>query len=85
MHHQTLEDKLRAWVINLKDSLDNHLPLIEFSHNNSYHSSIGVAPFEALYGRRCMSLVRCFEIGELSILGQVIIHKALEKSTGIRD
>ena len=84
MHHQTLEDKLRAWVINLKDSLDNHLPLIEFSHNNSYHSSIGVAPFEALYGRMCRSSVEWLEIRESSIFGPQILHEALAKVHVIR-
>jgi len=54
---QTLEDMLRACVVNFKGSWDDHLPLIEFAYNNSYHSSIAMAPFEALYGRRCISLV----------------------------
>ena len=44
---QTLEDMLRACVLELQGSWDTHLPLIEFTYNNSYHSSIGVAPFEA--------------------------------------
>ena len=47
---QTLEDMLRACVIDFRGSWDSHLPLIEFSYNNSYHSSINMAPFEALYG-----------------------------------
>ena len=46
---QTLEDMLRACVIDFRGNWDNHLPLIEFSYNNSYHSSIRMAPFEALY------------------------------------
>ena len=52
---QTLEDMLRACVLELQGSWDTHLPLIEFAYNNSYHSSIGMAPFEALYGRKCRS------------------------------
>ena len=48
----TLEDILRACVIDFKGNWDDHLPLIEFSYNNSYHSSISIDPFEALYGRR---------------------------------
>ncbi|KAD3067360.1 hypothetical protein E3N88_35240 [Mikania micrantha] len=47
---QTLEDMLRACVIDFGDSWENHLPLVEFSYNNSYHTSIQAAPFEALYG-----------------------------------
>ena len=49
----TLEVMLRACVIDFRGNWDDHLPLIEFSYNNSYHSSIGMAPFEALYDRRC--------------------------------
>ncbi|GJV65145.1 putative reverse transcriptase domain-containing protein [Tanacetum coccineum] len=50
---QTLEDMLRAYVIDFGGSWDTHLPLVEFSYNNRYHSSIRCAPFEALYGRKC--------------------------------
>ena len=70
---------LRAYVIDFKGSWDDHLPLIEFSYNNSYHSSIGMKPFEALYRRRCRSPVGFFEVGESSILGPCIIHEAVEK------
>nr|GEW45319.1 putative reverse transcriptase domain-containing protein [Tanacetum cinerariifolium] len=52
---QTLEDMLRAYVIEFGSSWDKHLPLVEFSYNNSYHASIKAAPFEALYGRKCRS------------------------------
>ena len=82
---QTLEDMLRACVIDFRGNWDDHLPLIEFSYNNSYHSSIGMAPFEALYGRRCRSPVGWFEVGESSILGPEIIHEALEKVRVIKD
>ncbi|GJY59210.1 putative reverse transcriptase domain-containing protein [Tanacetum coccineum] len=54
---QTLEDMLRACVIDFGSSWDRHLPLVEFSYNNSYHASIKAAPFEALYGRKCRSPV----------------------------
>nr|GEX15565.1 putative reverse transcriptase domain-containing protein [Tanacetum cinerariifolium] len=50
---QTLEDMLRACVIDFGGSWDRHFPLVEFSYNNSYHASIKAAPFEALYGRKC--------------------------------
>ncbi|GJU83495.1 putative reverse transcriptase domain-containing protein [Tanacetum coccineum] len=52
---QTLEDMLRACVIDFGNGWDRHLPLVEFSYNNSYHTSIKAAPFEALYGRKCTS------------------------------
>ena len=72
-------------MIDFKGSWDDHLPLIQFSYNNSYHSSIRMEPFEALYGRRCRSPVGSFEVGESSILGPDIIHEALEKVRVIRD
>ncbi|GKC49187.1 putative reverse transcriptase domain-containing protein [Tanacetum coccineum] len=52
---QTLKDMLRACVIDFGNGWVNHLPLVEFSYNNSYHTSIKAAPFEALYGRKCRS------------------------------
>ncbi|GJS36404.1 putative reverse transcriptase domain-containing protein [Tanacetum coccineum] len=54
---QTLEDMLRACAIDFGKGWVNHLPLVEFSYNNSYHASIKAAPFEALYGRKCRSPV----------------------------
>ncbi|GJV63063.1 putative reverse transcriptase domain-containing protein [Tanacetum coccineum] len=51
---QTLEDMLRACAIDFGKGWVNHLPLVEFSYNNSYHASINAAPFEALYGRKCL-------------------------------
>ena len=54
---QTLEDMLRACVIEFTGGWDEHLPLIEFVYNNSYHSSIEMAPYEALYGRKCRTPV----------------------------
>ncbi|GKB66521.1 putative reverse transcriptase domain-containing protein [Tanacetum coccineum] len=59
---QTLEDMLRACVIDFGNGWVKHLPLVEFSYNNSYHASIKVAPFEALYGRKCRSPVCWAEI-----------------------
>ena len=59
--------------------------MIEISYNNRYHSSIGMAPLEAVYGRRCRSPVWWFEVRESSILGPNIIHEALEKARVIRD
>ena len=59
--------------------------MIENFYNNSFYSSIGMAPFEALYGRRCRSPVGWFEVVESSILGPDIIHEALEKVIIIMD
>ncbi|GJW62111.1 putative nucleotidyltransferase, ribonuclease H [Tanacetum coccineum] len=66
---QTLEDMLRACVIDFGGSWDVHLPLAEFSYNNSYHTSIRCAPFEALYGRKCRSPVLWAEIGKAQMAG----------------
>ncbi|GJS09559.1 putative reverse transcriptase domain-containing protein [Tanacetum coccineum] len=52
---QTLEDMLHSCVIDFGSSWDRHLPLVEFSYNNSYHASIKVAPYEALYGRNYLA------------------------------
>ena len=54
---QTLEDMLRACVMEFKGSWDTHLPLMDFAYNNSYQASIEMAPFEALYGRKCRTPV----------------------------
>ena len=66
---QTLEDMLRACVINFKGSWYDHLPLIEFAYNNSYHSIIQMAPYVDLYGRRYRSLVGWFEVGKAASIG----------------
>ncbi|GJU52167.1 putative reverse transcriptase domain-containing protein [Tanacetum coccineum] len=60
---QTLEDILRACVIDFGKGWERHLPLVEFSYNNNYHASIKAAPFEALYGRKCRSPVCWAEVG----------------------
>lgn len=52
----------------------NYLPLIEFTYNNSYHSSIGMKPFEALYGKRGRKPLCWYEYGESMVLGPEIIH-----------
>ncbi|GKC15216.1 putative reverse transcriptase domain-containing protein [Tanacetum coccineum] len=62
---QTLEDMLRACVIDFGKGWEKHLPLVEFSYNNSYHASIKAAPFEALYGRKCRSPVCWAKVGDL--------------------
>ncbi|EOY21332.1 Uncharacterized protein TCM_012821 [Theobroma cacao] len=54
---QTLEDMLWACVIDFTGSWDRHLPLVEFAYNNSFQSSIGMAPYEVLYGRKCRTLL----------------------------
>ncbi|GJR17190.1 putative reverse transcriptase domain-containing protein [Tanacetum coccineum] len=70
---QTLEYMLRACVIDFGSSWDRHLPLVEFSYNNSYHASIKAAPYEALYGQKCRSHNKRakpleFEVGDMVLL-----------------
>nr|GFA64888.1 putative reverse transcriptase domain-containing protein [Tanacetum cinerariifolium] len=65
---QTLEDMLRTCEIDFGKGWVNHLPLVEFSYNNSYHASIKAVPFEALFGRKCRSPIYWTEVGEAQIL-----------------
>ncbi|GJS65791.1 putative reverse transcriptase domain-containing protein [Tanacetum coccineum] len=81
---QTLEDMLRACVIDFGKGWVNHLPLVEFSYNNSYHASIKAAPFEALYGRKCRSPVCWAEVGEVQLTGPEIVQETTEKVIQIK-
>ncbi|GJY96670.1 putative reverse transcriptase domain-containing protein [Tanacetum coccineum] len=76
---QTLKDKLRACVIDFGKGWVKHLPLAEFSYNNSYHASIKAAPYEALYGRKCRSPVCWAEVGEAQLTGSELIQETTEK------
>ncbi|GKC39923.1 putative reverse transcriptase domain-containing protein [Tanacetum coccineum] len=66
---QTLEDILRACAIDFGGNWDTHLPLVEFSYNNSYHSSVKCASFEALYGRKCRTSIAWAEVEESKLIG----------------
>ncbi|KAH9665582.1 Endonuclease [Citrus sinensis] len=81
---QTLEDMLRACVLDLSGGWEEHLILIEFAYNNSFHSSIGMAPFEALYGRKCRSPICWDEVGERKLLGPELIQITIDKIKLIR-
>ena len=81
---QTLEDMLRVCVVDFKGNWDDYLPLIEFSYNNSFHASIGMPPFEALYGRKCRSPLYWDEVGERKILGPELVQQTKEKIELIR-
>ncbi|GJV58068.1 reverse transcriptase domain-containing protein [Tanacetum coccineum] len=82
---QTLEDMLRACVIDFGGSWDVHLPLAEFSYNNSYHLSTRCAPFEALYGKMCRSPVLWAEIGESSLIGPELVQEMTDKVALIKE
>nr|GEZ79563.1 putative reverse transcriptase domain, ribonuclease H-like domain, aspartic peptidase domain protein [Tanacetum cinerariifolium] len=81
---QTLKDMLRACAIDFGKGSVNHLPLVEFSYNNSYHASIKAAPFEALYGQKCRSPVCWTEVGESQILGPELIQETTKKIVPIK-
>ena len=66
-------------MIDFKGSWDDHLSLIEFANNNSYHSSIQMAPYKALYERRCRSHVGWFELREVALIGPDSVFYAMEK------
>ncbi|GKC63979.1 putative reverse transcriptase domain-containing protein [Tanacetum coccineum] len=76
---QTLKDMLRACVIDFGNGWVRHLPLVEFSYNNSYHASIKAAPFEALYGRKCRSPVCWAEVGQVQLTGPEMVQETTEK------
>lgn len=82
---QVLEDMLRACVLEFGGQWDQFLPLAEFAYNNSYNSSIQMAPFEALYGRRCRTPVGWFESTEPRPRGTDLIQEALEQVRVIQD
>ncbi|GJT72425.1 putative reverse transcriptase domain-containing protein [Tanacetum coccineum] len=81
---QTLKDMLRACVMDFRKGLDRHLPLIEFSYNNNYHTSIKDAPFEAFYGRKCRSPICWAEVGDAQLTGPEIVCETTEKIIQIK-
>ncbi|GJU65501.1 putative reverse transcriptase domain-containing protein [Tanacetum coccineum] len=81
---QTLKDMLRPCVIDFGKGWERHLPLVEFSYNNSYHASIKAAPFVELYGRKCRSPVCWAEVRDVQLTGPEIIHETTEKIVQIR-
>ena len=70
---------LRACVLDLKGSWDENLPVVEFTYNNSYHASIQMAPYEALYGRSCQSPLYWTEEGERPSTGLKFIRDTSKK------
>ena len=68
---------LKACIIDYKGNWYKQFPLVEFSYNNSFHSSMSMSPYEALYGRSCRSPIGWFEVGEYSLLGLDLIYKTL--------
>ncbi|KZV49483.1 hypothetical protein F511_13782 [Dorcoceras hygrometricum] len=82
---QTLEDLLRACVLDFAESWDSKLPLVEFTYNNSYQASIETAPYEALYGRKCRSPIHWDDVVERKETGPDIIEQTSKAIKRIRD
>ncbi|GJS78917.1 putative reverse transcriptase domain-containing protein [Tanacetum coccineum] len=82
---QNLEDMLRACVLDFGGSWDVHHPLVEFSYNNSYHSSVRCAPFEALYDRKCHFPIMWTEVREGQLIGPELVQETIEKISQIKD
>ncbi|GKB92004.1 putative reverse transcriptase domain-containing protein, partial [Tanacetum coccineum] len=80
---QTLEDMLRACVLDFGGSWDVHLPLVEFLYNNKYHSS--VTPFEALYSRKCRSPIMWAKVREGHLIGPQLVQETTKKISQIKD
>jgi len=82
---QTLEDLLRACAMEFGGNWEDHLPLVEFTYNNSYQATIRMAPYEALYGRKCQTLVCWEEVGDWNLMGPKFIQDTSKKIRIIRD
>ena len=76
---------LRAATMDYPGSWDEKLPLIEFTYNNSYQKTIGMAPYEALYGRKCRSPLHWDEVGERTILGPELVQQSAEVVKRVRE
>ena len=76
---RTLEDMLRTCILEWKGDWERQLTLVEFAYNNSFHASISIAPFEALYGRPCRSPLCWEEVGDHQLLGPEVVQETLEK------
>jgi hypothetical protein len=83
--NQVLEDMLRAYALKHEGSWDKSLPFAEFSYNNSYRVGLNMAPFEALYGRKCRTLLYWSETGESQLFGPEIIKEAERQVQVIRE
>ena len=82
---QLMEDMLRSCVIDYGGSRDRHISLVEFVYNNSFQSSIGMAPYEALYGRKCRTPLCWTELSEKKVIGPELIQETEENVKMIRE
>ena len=80
-----MEDILRACVLDFKGYWVKYLPLVEFAYNNSFQASIGMASYEALYGRKCRTSICWNEVGEWKLSNVELIEVTTEKIHVIRE
>ena len=83
--NQVLEDMLRACVLDFQGSWEEHLLLVEFVYNNSYHFMNSMAYYEALYGMPCGSPICCAEPEDILLLGLDLVRDMIEKIVVIQD
>jgi transposase InsO family protein len=83
--NQIVEDMLRACIVDFDKSWDKCLALAEFSYNNSYQASFKMAPFEALYGRRCRAPLNWSQVGERKFFGPNLVREAEERVEVIKE
>lgn len=83
--NQIMEDMLRSCILDFGGSWEDHVYLVEFAYNNSYHSSIGMAPFEALYGRPCRTPICWAEVGKEVLPGPDIVKHSAEIITMVKE
>jgi len=82
---QILEDLLRACALEFGGNWEEHLSLVEFTYNNSYQATIGMAPFEALYGRKCRTPLYWKEVGDKKLYRAELVQITTEKVRIIKD
>ena len=80
-----MEDMMRACVLTYGKDWEKSLSYAQFSYNNSYQASLGMSPFEALYGRKCRTLLTWLEVGERTLLGHAFIKQAEDRVVEIRE
>ena len=82
---QTLKDLLRACILEFGGNWKDHLPLVEFTYNNSYQATLEMAPYEALYGRKCRTPLCWEEVGDRKLNGPEMVQIIIEKVKIIKD
>lgn len=83
--NQVLEDMLRMYVMDQQSCWEEYLHLVEFAYNNGYHSSIGMAPFQALYGRPCRTPLSWDRLEDRVLLGPEMLRDIEQQVARIRE